>query len=586
MYKKISVIKQSLQSTVWLCEDENGSKAICKNVSSAPDVYLKLKAQESIYVPGIYEINDIPLNNCRGCIEIIEEYIDGTTLQEASLSYKEALSVTLQLCRAVEEIHALGIIHRDIKPSNIMLDSSGRVKIVDFSSARFYKKEMDKDTVCLGTQGFAAPEQYGYAQTDFRSDIFALGQTLRLIFENKARFPVGYIIKRCTSFDPDKRFISCSQIVFLLRLAGIIKPLMGVFAAFLIIISVLSAAKKDSIDNDAILTHMTTSAVQTSMTLPTDISNESADEGIPDEITDNFDDDNEKLRLSLEKEYAHSDEGYVSSDISKGFLFQYDVYTDHVVITKYSGDESDIIIPDEIEGLPVTEVSPFAFSSGSIGSVQIPDSVIVIEANAFFGCDSLESVTLGANVEFIGENAFFNCTSLKTVNMGEKVRYIGDNCFSQNYMLEKIIMPDTVEYLGEGAFMLCNLRFFNIPAGVSVIKPHTFNGKPYSENDGPYTIYLPPYVEEYDSMHELVIPSTVRKVDHDAFTGITSLEKVTVNEGVKVVSASAFHDCYMQDFVWINEKRVDHECIFSLYVPHSTVISDESDSIKYEIIRS
>ncbi|MGN1105976.1 MAG: leucine-rich repeat domain-containing protein, partial [Huintestinicola sp.] len=200
-------------------------------------------------------------------------------------------------------------------------------------------------------------------------------------------------------------------------------------------------------------------------------------------------------------------------------------------------------------------------------------------------CASLETVTLGENVEYIGKEAFSGCEMLSTVNMGSKVRYMGDSCFAGDAMLKKIIMPDTVEYLGEKAFFLCNLRYFNIPAGVKVIKPYTFNGKPYSEEDGPSMVYLPPYIEEDNSLKEKTIPSTVRKIEHDAFSGIRSLEKVTVEEGVEVVSATAFHNCPMQDYVWVNETKARRECVFRLFLPEDTVITDNTGDMDCEIIR-
>lgn len=594
MYKEISEIHRSKQSTVWLCEDEKGGKAVRKHINAEPNVYEKLKEMGSEYVPQIYEINVLSADGKNKCIEIYEEYIDGKTLQELSLTYKEALSAALQLCRAAEQIHSLGIVHRDIKPSNLMLDGSGHLKIVDFSSARFFKQEMDKDTVCLGTHGFAAPEQYGYAQTDFRTDIFALGQSLRLIFENNVKFPVGYIIDRCTCFDPDKRFGSCKPIIFLLRLADSMKTVAAVSAAVVVIgAAAFCAVGLQAADNDVAGSSVDVVPTENIVTEQTAFAEETADavtsahtEAEPIPLVD---DDNdygiEALRLSLEDKYAHSDEGYAGSDISEGFLFQYDIYADHVVITKYSGSETDIIIPEEIDGLPVTEIAEMAFSSKKISSVQIPDSVISIAPSAFSGCGSLESVDLGENVEFIGKNAFMNCEMLSSVTMGEKVRYIGDKCFAGDCRIETMIMPDSVEYLGEGAFMLCNLLCFNIPDGVTVIKPYTFNGKVYSEDDGPYTSYFPSDITEDETFKELIIPPTVKKIEHDAFSGIRSLEKVTVSEGVESVSAAAFHNCPMQDHVWIGEKKVERDCIFTLYLPETTAFSDSSEEMKYEIIR-
>lgn len=589
MYKKISVIHKSRQSTVWLCERSDGGRAVCKELCSDPKVYEKLKAAECEYIPKIYEIN-VTSGNEQGqkSLEIFEEYIEGKTLQELSLSYKEAVGTALQLCRAVDELHMLGIIHRDIKPSNIMLDRNGRLKIVDMSSARLFKEEMDKDTVCLGTEGFAAPEQYGYAQTDFRTDIFALGQTLRLIFENRERFPVGYIISRCTSFDPDKRFKSCKQIEFLLKFAQPWKICAVLAAAAVIGVTAAVISQNSDTELSAAEGFETAAAsviTETEQTENTKSTSEAAASVSENNIDPDYDYGIEELKLSLEAEYAPSQEGYIGSDITEDYLFKYDIYTDHIVITSFEGNNApELIIPDEIEGLPVTEIEMVGIPDNTTRLV-IPDSIKIIQEGALWGGNNLETIDLGANVEYIGRNALMDFMNLRTVNMGDKVRYIGDGCFAGDSRLEKIIMPDTVEYLGEGAFMLCNLRYFNIPAGVTVIKPYTFNGKPYSEDDGPYMTYLYPDVEEDFSTTEKTIPSTVKKIEHDAFSGIRSLEKVTVSEGVEVVSACAFHNCPMQDIVWVNETKARRECIFTLYLPESTVISDNTEDMSYEIIR-
>ncbi|MGN1106140.1 MAG: serine/threonine-protein kinase [Huintestinicola sp.] len=314
MYKKISVIHKSKQSTVWLCETKEGGRAVCKELRSDPKVYERLKAAECPYIPKIYEINVTSVNeDGQKSLEIFEEYIDGNTLQELSLSRREAVRAAIGLCRAVDGLHSLGIIHRDIKPSNIMLDGSGCLKIVDLSSARLFKEEMDKDTVCLGTEGFAAPEQYGFSQTDFRTDIFAVGQTLRLIFENREPFPVGYIISRCTSFDPDKRFKSCKPIVLLLKTS---QPA-AICASAAAVIAVTALCIIPRIDSPNVPVSAPPVSIETEQTeISADLINVST-------IDPEYDYGVEELRLSLEAEYAPSPEGCEGSDISEGFLFMY-----------------------------------------------------------------------------------------------------------------------------------------------------------------------------------------------------------------------------------------------------------------------
>jgi len=117
-------------------------------------------------------------------IVIIEEYIEGLTLydyvkQNKKLSLGEAIQLTLDLCEVVSFLHSQDppIIHRDIKPKNIICTDNG-VKLIDFNISRSYNPQKERDTEYMGTVGYAPPEQFGFGQTDMRSDIFSIGKTL------------------------------------------------------------------------------------------------------------------------------------------------------------------------------------------------------------------------------------------------------------------------------------------------------------------------------------------------------------------------------------------------------------------------
>lgn len=119
---------------------------------------------------------------------IVMEYIQGRTLEQLldtrrgkPVDERLALSWALQICRAMQFLSVQKprpVVFRDLKPSNIMIDRTGRVKLIDFGIARFFKEDKTEDTYVYGTPGYAAPEQYGTGQTDVRSDIFSLGATL------------------------------------------------------------------------------------------------------------------------------------------------------------------------------------------------------------------------------------------------------------------------------------------------------------------------------------------------------------------------------------------------------------------------
>ena len=137
----------------------------------------------------------------------ISEYIEGTSASERTFTEKEAVKFLLELCMAIKSLHRAGVIHRDIKPSNIICGNDGHIRLIDFDSARLRVEFQSRDTEILGTGGYAAPEQYGFMQTDDRSDIYAFGVTMEEILGESADKPkFRRIIKRCTQFDPDRRY--------------------------------------------------------------------------------------------------------------------------------------------------------------------------------------------------------------------------------------------------------------------------------------------------------------------------------------------------------------------------------------------
>lgn len=143
----------------------------------------------------------------------ISEYVEGISASERAFSEKEAVKLLLELCAAIKALHKAGVIHRDIKPANIICGNDGHIRLIDFDSARLWVEFQSRDTEILGTGGYAAPEQYGFMQTDDRSDIYAFGVTMEEILgENADKPKFRRIIRRCTQFDPDRRYRDISAV--------------------------------------------------------------------------------------------------------------------------------------------------------------------------------------------------------------------------------------------------------------------------------------------------------------------------------------------------------------------------------------
>lgn len=159
--------------------------------------------------------------------EIVMECVAGDTLEETvrdpSFSKERAATLAILLCDAVMELHENfepPLIHRDLKPLNVIV-SSENLTLIDFGIARTFDKAADRDTRSFGTRGYAPPEQFGYGQTDERSDVYALGMLVAFCFlrEDPSRelIEVGFaderipealrpVLTRATEFDPRARY--------------------------------------------------------------------------------------------------------------------------------------------------------------------------------------------------------------------------------------------------------------------------------------------------------------------------------------------------------------------------------------------
>ena len=203
------VLHRSEHSEIALVTDTNGNEYIRKTGKFSADALSAISKIDTPYIAKILSYSDS---------QVTMEYISGKPLSEISLPQEQLFEVICEICKGIASLHSAGVIHRDIKPSNIILSDDGHIKIIDFDAARVKKPDADKDTSFIGTDGFAPPEQYGFTQTDERSDIYALGVTIKLLLRDKyesSKF--RKVAEKCMRFDPDKRYKSVDQVEIALK---------------------------------------------------------------------------------------------------------------------------------------------------------------------------------------------------------------------------------------------------------------------------------------------------------------------------------------------------------------------------------
>lgn len=157
---------------------------------------------------------------------LLRRYIEGKSLREyidenGTFSPKKATQIGIKVCNILSRLHSADppVIHRDIKTDNILLTPDGEIYIIDFGIAREYDDAVERDTHVRGTPVTSPPEQFGYSQTDERSDIYAVGVMLTELTTGSVKIdtaglPKGLakIIRRCTEFSPDKRYKNAMEL--------------------------------------------------------------------------------------------------------------------------------------------------------------------------------------------------------------------------------------------------------------------------------------------------------------------------------------------------------------------------------------
>ena len=250
-YKILNKVGQGGMSVVYLAMNEKANKQwavkevrkdgikdfeiVKQGLVAETDILKKLSHPN---LPSIIDVIDTDES-----FIIIMDYIQGNSLNKALEEFgaqpqENVIAWAKQLCDVLGYLHTRNpaIIYRDMKPANIMLKPDGNVTLIDFGTAREYKDKNLADTTCLGTVGYAAPEQFGgMGQTDARTDIYCLGATLYHLVTGKNPCEPPYeirpireinpslssglerIILKCTQRDPNDRYQSAAELMYALE---------------------------------------------------------------------------------------------------------------------------------------------------------------------------------------------------------------------------------------------------------------------------------------------------------------------------------------------------------------------------------
>lgn len=219
-YRELTVLDE--KKNIVMVQDIRNSELCVKKTLDiySRDVYEQLA---SVRIEGVLAVKECVADD--GKLIVVEEYVQGRSLkqildEQGLLNEEQAYEIAVQLVDILVRLHQLepAIVHRDIKPSNIIIEKNGHVNLIDFNAARHVNADKNEDTRMLGTVYFAAPEQFGFGQSDERTDIYGLGATINYIMTGDkpgagiAECIFSDILKKCLMVDAKDRYQSAEEL--------------------------------------------------------------------------------------------------------------------------------------------------------------------------------------------------------------------------------------------------------------------------------------------------------------------------------------------------------------------------------------
>ncbi len=427
---------------------------------------------QSGYVVRYVQLTDTP-DKCY----VLMDYVSGTTLSEFLLFHPDYFrqgahlhKFLVQICQALQEVHAKQALHLDLKPSNIMLTGVNMdVRLIDLGCSY-----MDSRLATTGhTNRFAAPEQLnGSHELDARTDIYALGRVL--IEMGGARLPSPYrgIADRCTREHKDDRYRSVDEILEVLSRSA---RRLWIVAAVLALLALIGAgtyyhhATAEYVLRDSLFCY-----------------------GRSDDML--------RLRVrSVEERTAavvspppgqvyHADLIIPDSVVHEGRVYYVTELADSAFL--HSTELTGVKFPSCL-----TTIGRDAFNGCTqLHALHFPASMRQVMMAAFVDCNSLTHISWASSVEEVPRNAFLACKKIRSITLPEGVTTIRQDAFCDCASLEEISLPSSLTKIERGAFFLCNsLRRITLPEHISSLGEYLFY-KCYNLEEIRVLAPVPPYM--------------------------------------------------------------------------------------------
>ena len=201
--------------------------------------------------------------------------------------------------------------------------------------------------------------------------------------------------------------------------------------------------------------------------------------------------------------------------------FEYEENEDSgITITKYIGEDIEVMIPGKIEGKDVTKIGKGAFEyQRNIVSIKLPDTVTVIEDDAFRSCIDLTAINFPQAMQVIGPRAFYECVQLAEVSLPNALTKIGSSSFQECKSIKEIRIPNSITEWGGGAFSNSGIEKIIFDEGIESIGESTFAAT---------------------NIREVVLPGSIKTIPALAFAGCKNLESVTLSDGILTIENNVF----------------------------------------------